>query len=507
MNPSRPCQHLLPEREQVEVGERELHAVLYAYLLADAHDEVRNAPPGEPQAAGDSRVRVARGEKPEHGAFAFGEGVGGERRPFIKGLAASDALREVGKIHGFAPHDGEALGAEAEQVVEVERRAVGGDDEGRGAGAGHCDELREGVTGAVVDDEGQRPSGRARGEQRRDPGPRRAGVGVDAHGLLHPPSLARCFSKLSGLLGGAYTPAAGDNGGVTLPETLRRALLRLAPEARRLLVAVSGGGDSVALLRLLLALPEPRWGLEVAHLDHALRPDAAEAAAFVRALCWEHGVACHTARVDVARIAKDRGWNLEDAARRLRYGFLTRTAKRVGADAVVTAHTQDDQAETVLMQLLRGAAHLQGMPARQGRVLRPLLEVPRSALRAYLRALGQDCLEDPTNADTSRTRAWVRHVLLPTLAARAPHVKATLARHAALQRDQAAHFRRLAQGLIKDAGAEVRALLAQDVAVQRAAVAELLRCAGVPVDAGHVEAVRAALPTPHPVRLLSLIHI
>lgn len=309
---------------------------------------------------------------------------------------------------------------------------------------------------------------------------------------------------------------------MTLPETLRRALLRLAPEARRLLVAVSGGGDSVALLRLLLALPEPRWGLEVAHLDHALRPDAAEAAAFVRALCWEHGVACHTARVDVARIAKDRGWNLEDAARRLRYGFLTRTAKRVGADAVVTAHTQDDQAETVLMQLLRGAAHLQGMPARQGRVLRPLLEVPRSALRAYLRALGQDCLEDPTNADTSRTRAWVRHVLLPTLAARAPHVKATLARHAALQRDQAAHFRRLAQGLIKDAGAEVRALLAQDVAVQRAAVAELLRCAGVPVDAGHVEAVRAALPTPHPVRLslpkgyaarvaypfgLSLIHI
>jgi tRNA(Ile)-lysidine synthase len=288
---------------------------------------------------------------------------------------------------------------------------------------------------------------------------------------------------------------------VTLSETLHRALLDLAPEARRALVAVSGGGDSVALLRLLLTLPELRGGLEVAHLDHALHPDSAEAAAFVRALCLEHGVPCHTGRADVARVAQRRGWNLEEAARRLRYSFLTRTAKRVGAEVVVTAHTQDDQAETVLMQLLRGAAHLQGMPARQGGVVRPLLGVPRSALRAYLEALGQSFVDDPTNADTSRTRAWVRHALLPLLEARAPQVKKTLARHAALQRDQKGHFRRLAQGLVGEGGADARALMAQDAAVQRAALAELLRRAGVPVDADHLEAVRAALPSARPVRL------
>lgn len=284
---------------------------------------------------------------------------------------------------------------------------------------------------------------------------------------------------------------------------LQRALESLLPGAQKLLVAVSGGADSAALLRLL-ASPTQSWSyaLEVAHLDHALRPESAEDAAFVRALCLELGLPFHTARVDVARIAESKGWNHEDAARRVRYSFLTRTAKRLGADAVLTAHTRDDQAETVLMQLLRGAAYLQGMPARRGRVVRPLLNVPRSALRAYLEGLGQTFLEDPTNVDLSRTRAWVRHVLLPALEARYPHVKGTLARHATLQQGQAEHFHSLAARLLaQSSGLGVPELLAQDAATQRAVIAEQLRRASVPVDAPHLEAVRQALSTRHPVRL------
>ena len=180
-------------------------------------------------------------------------------------------------------------------------------------------------------------------------------------------------------------------------------LTKLAPRAKTLLVAVSGGGDSVALLRLLADGP---YQLEVAHVDHALREQSADDAQFVRALAQELGVPYHGVQLEVARIAQAKGWNLEDAARRLRYSFLTRTAKRSGADALLTAHTQDDQAETVLLQLLRGAAYATGIPARRGQVLRPLLGVSRRELRTYLETLAQPYREDE-NERRHRARAGV----------------------------------------------------------------------------------------------------
>ena len=281
-------------------------------------------------------------------------------------------------------------------------------------------------------------------------------------------------------------------------ERVQKAVARLAPEAHTLLVAVSGGPDSVALLHLLKGGP---YRLHVAHFDHALRPLSAEDANFVRMLCASLELPFHTERAPTARVAREKGWNLEDAARRLRYSFLTRTAKRVGADAVVTGHTRDDQAETVLMQVLRGAAFLKGMPGKRGWVIRPLLSTPRADLLAYLASVGQLYLTDPTNRDTTRTRAWLRHEVLPLLTSRYPHVTRTLAGLAVLQRDQEAHFVEMSEKLVEGSSVSVTSLLKADVALQRQVIAQLMTRSGLQTDVAHIEAVRRALSQEHPQRV------
>jgi tRNA(Ile)-lysidine synthase len=254
----------------------------------------------------------------------------------------------------------------------------------------------------------------------------------------------------------------------------------------------------VALLRLLLEGP---YRLEVGHFDHALRPESIEDARFVLELCRKFGVPCHVGRVEVARIAVKKGWNLEDAARRLRYAFLARTAKRVGAEYVVTGHTLDDQAETVLLQLLRGAAFLKGMSASQQKVLRPLLAVRRSELLAYLQALGQSYREDESNREPSRTRAWLRHEVMPLLMSRYPALPERLARLAALQRDQAELLDELAAPFLGERGVAVDALRAQPNALQRQVLALLFEHADIPADSLHLEALREALSRDAPTRL------
>ena len=270
-------------------------------------------------------------------------------------------------------------------------------------------------------------------------------------------------------------------------------LERLAPEAKTLLLAVSGGADSVALLRLLA---ETDFELHVAHFDHALRLESSQDAKFVQDLAKTFELPFHTERADVAQIAEAKGWNLEDAARRLRYGFLTRSAKRVGADHVLTAHTLDDQTETVLMQLLRGAAYLKGMPERQGRVLRPLLSVSKRDLLEYLVKLNQPFREDKSNQDVSRTRAWLRKDIIPSLQTRYPSLDVTLSRLAQLQRAQAEHFASLVVPFLTSDSVAVAELLSQDLAVQREVLAQFLN-----TDFTHIEAVRTQLKSPHPKRI------
>jgi len=184
-------------------------------------------------------------------------------------------------------------------------------------------------------------------------------------------------------------------------------------------VGVSGGADSVALLRLLHGLRD-RFGivLQVLHFNHKLRGRASDAdEKFVGKLAAHFGLEFHSAHADVARLAKRSRRNLEDVGRRARYEWFAQIAKEMHLALVATAHTADDQAETVLAHLLRGTglAGLAGIHPVAGKVFRPLLSFRRSALRSYLKTLRQPWREDISNRDTQRTRARIRRELIPLL--------------------------------------------------------------------------------------------
>ncbi len=197
----------------------------------------------------------------------------------------------------------------------------------------------------------------------------------------------------------------------------KRGLLRAG---ERVGVAVSAGADSVALLRLLLELRE-KLGivLSVVHFNHKLRGVASgKDEKFVAALAEKHGLTLHIGRSDVAKKAKNEKANLEDAARRARYDFFRKLTEAGLVDCVATAHTADDQAETVLAHILRGTglAGLGGIhPTTKDGIVRPLLSARRAELRKYLRAKKQAWREDLTNRDISRQRARMRKKLLPLL--------------------------------------------------------------------------------------------
>jgi len=194
---------------------------------------------------------------------------------------------------------------------------------------------------------------------------------------------------------------------------------RMLTVGDRVGVAVSGGADSVALLRILEGLrAELGITLLVVHFDHMLRGEESEAdARFAADLARAGGLEFVLAREDVAAIARQHGWNLEDAGRRLRYAFFERIAEEGRATRIAVAHTADDQAETVLAHMFRGAgiAGLAGIFPLAGSIVRPLLEFRRAELREYLQARRQVWREDVTNLDPRRLRARIRQQLLPVL--------------------------------------------------------------------------------------------
>ena len=186
----------------------------------------------------------------------------------------------------------------------------------------------------------------------------------------------------------------------------------------QLVLAVSGGPDSTALLHgasRLVATGQRAWRLSVAHLDHALRPESVDDAAFVHAAATTLGLPAEVRRTDVAALARDEGRSIEVAGREARYRFLEEVAP--GGALIVTAHTLDDVAETVLINLLRGTGlgGMSGVPPRRGRVVRPLLDERRAELRGLLDAAGIEYRIDPSNADPAFLRNRVRAELLPVL--------------------------------------------------------------------------------------------
>jgi tRNA(Ile)-lysidine synthase len=234
----------------------------------------------------------------------------------------------------------------------------------------------------------------------------------------------------------------------------------------RVAVGLSGGADSVALLRALAQRREELGlVLHAAHLHHGLRGAEADAdLAFARDLAAALGVPFHEARVDAAVEARANpqagkaGETIEEAARRLRYGWFRQLMAAGEVEAVATAHTLDDQAETVLAKFLRGAwtEGLSGIHPviefPEGRILRPLLATGRAQIEAYLGELGQPWREDSSNRHLTFTRNRIRHELLPLLEGWNPRLRAHLVQMAELARDEEAWWQaelaRLAPQLI-----------------------------------------------------------
>lgn len=229
---------------------------------------------------------------------------------------------------------------------------------------------------------------------------------------------------------------------------------RLFRPGNTLVVALSGGADSSALLDLLASLPDYNLNLVAAHLNHCLRgleSDADEE--FCRGAAVRYGIPFEVRRIDVKALAEMNRLNLEDAGRRARIEFLDEVSKKYGATAVTLAHHADDQAETVLMRLLRGSGMtgLSGMAYRNARgYVRPLLDITRSEIEQYLGGRNLQWREDASNSDTMYLRNRVRHELLPLLEEYNPAIRSCLATTASIISGDAA----LLEELTKRAFAE-----------------------------------------------------
>jgi tRNA(Ile)-lysidine synthase len=281
--------------------------------------------------------------------------------------------------------------------------------------------------------------------------------------------------------------------------------LRVLAAGDSLVVGVSGGADSTALLDALAGLARTQgFRVVAAHLDHGLRPGSDADAVFCADLAGRLGVPFRTARVDVAARARRRHQGLEEAARRARYAFLRGVMREEGARAIAVAHTRDDQAETVILRLLRGAGSsgLAAMRKRSRDLVRPLLGVSREQVLAYLAERGLRWREDPTNADPDyATRNRVRHEVLPLLARINPNIGATLARTAEVLAGEADLVAEAGRELLAWASRTEGGTLALDTAAlaaaPKAAAQAALRAALAAtggrrgVKAVHVERLRA----------------
>ena len=268
-------------------------------------------------------------------------------------------------------------------------------------------------------------------------------------------------------------------------------------------VAVSGGVDSTVLLDVLDGLG---YRLHVAHLDHALRPDSAADSRFVVAEAQRRGLPCSVERRDVGEYARTESLSLEEAGRRQRYAFLDQVADQTGSEFIALGHHADDQAETVILRLLRGsgATGLGGMAiVREGRYLRPLLAVRRAEIEKYARQRGLRYREDPSNRDPRFLRNRVRGELMPLLKSYNPNIAEVLNRTAALLKAEDDLLAELTQEALdtvicercKDKVALDRnRLLAYHIAMQRRvlrAVLQGLAATEGPFNFAHIEQVRS----------------
>ena len=300
----------------------------------------------------------------------------------------------------------------------------------------------------------------------------------------------------------------------------------LVRAGERVGVAISGGADSVALLRLLLELrQELGFVLAAAHFDHKIRGKESRGdAEFVAGMAAEYGLELFAASAETTAYARERKMSLEEAGRHLRHSFFASLMETDGPlDKVATAHTLDDQAETVIMRLLRGSGprglggiqpqiKISNESSGVGVIVRPLLRLRRGALRDYLRSVGQEWREDKSNLDRKHLRNRVRHELLPMLEKNFnPRVAELLAHTAEIARAEEQYWDgelvRAARKGIYDPHKgrfDVAALVDQPLAVQRRILFAAAGRAIGRIDFEHMEQLRALMhekATAHPKRV------
>ena len=274
----------------------------------------------------------------------------------------------------------------------------------------------------------------------------------------------------------------------------------LIPPGGGVLCALSGGADSMYLLcRLLEGRERYGWRVCAAHLNHGLRETAGRDEKFVRDWCGRRGVPLAVGFEDVAGYARREGLSLEEAGRTLRYRFLGQAALEAGCPLIATGHHAGDSAETVLMNLIRGCGlkGLAGIPERRDNIVRPMLEVSRGEIEAYLKEHGVPHVEDETNDDVNYTRNKVRHQLLP-LEELNPQAAAHIAAAARRLREDEEELSRQAAPLAAE-GLDIPDGVALPVRVLREAprplalraCAGLLERAGLGAQAVHLERVLA----------------
>ncbi len=238
---------------------------------------------------------------------------------------------------------------------------------------------------------------------------------------------------------------------VTIPTALRRHI----PESSGILVAVSGGRDSAVLLHALLEAQRLlKIRIEVCHVDHGLRESSSQDARFVTQWCSELGIACHVQSLG-ARPVQD---NVEAWARRERYAALAKVRESRQLDWIITAHNANDVAETLLMRLIakKELTSIDESDTRRN-VLRPLLEIDREQIDAYVSSKQIPYVEDPTNTDTNFVRNRVRHELLPILKERFdPSIVWILAEQARSLAQDSEALRTVARSVVNDLGGAIR---------------------------------------------------
>ena len=227
------------------------------------------------------------------------------------------------------------------------------------------------------------------------------------------------------------------------------------PPGGTILCAVSGGRDSVCLLDYLWRLGQERgFSVAAAHLNHGMRPTAQRDEELVRRLCRQRDIPFYTEKVDVYALCDVWRLTVEETGRRARYEFLRRTAASIGAASIATAHHREDQAETVLLQLLRGTGPqgLAGIPPVREGIIRPLLDTPRAAIDAYIAAHDLPYVTDETNLDTHYARNRLRLEIMPQLLTINPSAPAHICRTADILRAENDYLDAQAAALLPDTG-------------------------------------------------------